>query len=60
MAKLHRTVKAKRQRPTVVRAHEAGTCRPSALRVILLSPDHFNRSGWPLATTRLDFDTVSD
>ena len=27
-------------------------------RVILLSPDHFNRSGRPLATTRRDFDTV--
>ena len=27
-------------------------------RIILLSPDHFNRSGRPLATTRRDFDTV--
>ena len=27
-------------------------------RVILLSPDHFNRSDRPLATTRRDFDTV--
>ena len=27
-------------------------------RVILLAPDHFNRSGRPLATTRRDFETV--